>query len=226
MSQIVKLSQETKDLLKVASQINNSLKFEAGNLIKTVSESGVIILEAEIGETFPETFSIYEMSRFLSVLNLDNLKDADLIFNGQNYVEVKQGNTKVNYKFTANEFVTHPGRQIQLPSEDLKVDLNSDELKNLQRMAAVLGHKVLEFRVTDGKAYLTTTSPDIGDASSDSLIELKDDATNAPDGSYKIKFDNLILPGGDYQVTICKAGISKFVHKTRKVTVYVGLEKV
>jgi hypothetical protein len=221
----VKLSQDTKDLLKVASTINNSLKIEAGNVIRTISESGTIILEAEIPETFPETFSIYEMNRFLSILNLENLKDADLQFSGQNFVEIKQGKTSVKYKFTADGFATHPGRTITLPSEDLVVDLNSDELKNLQRMASILGHKILEFRVTNEKAYLTTTSPDIGDASSDSLIELAD-VPGTADGSYKIKFENLIMPSGDYRVTICQKGISRFEHKTRKVTMHVGLERV
>lgn len=224
MAQSVKLSAETIALLKVVSTINNSGKLEAGNVIKTVSPSGAIILEAEIAETFPETFSIYELSRLLSVLNLPSLKDAELIFDNKNYVEIKSGKTKVNYKFTSEHFVEHPGRKVVLPTQDLIVDIDGEELNNITKMASVLGHKILEFRVLSGKAYLTTTSPDLGDTSNDSLVELAD-VPDAEDAVYRLKFDNVILPAGDYRVTICRGGISNFSHKTRKIQVFVGLER-
>lgn len=225
MSTAIKLSPETKDLLKVASSINNSIEITAGNSIKTVAESGAIIMESEVSETFPETFRIYELNRFLSVLGLDSLKDADLIFDNQNFVDIRKDKTSVKYKFTTSQFTTHPGKAVKMPTEDLIVDLTSDTLKELQRMASILGHKVLEFRVASGKAFLTTTSPDIGDASSDSLIELAD-VPNAADGSYKILFSNLILPNGDYTVTVSAGRLAKFAHKNGKTTVYIGLERV
>jgi hypothetical protein len=224
MSNTVKLSAETRDLLKVVASINNSIKIEAGNVIRTVMPSGAVVFEAEIAETFPETFSIYELNRLLSVLNLPNLKDADLIFGGKNYVEIRSGKTSIEYKFTNENFVTHPGRPVALPSEDLKVDLSDTDLSNLEKMANALGHKILEFRVQGGKVFLTTTSPDLNETSNNSLIELGD-ANGAEDGSYRIKFENLILPSGDYKVTICKAGISSFEHAVKKIKVFVGLEK-
>jgi hypothetical protein len=221
---IVNLSSDTRDLLKVVASINNSIKFEAGNVIRTVSASGAIVFEAEIAETFPETFSIYELNRFLSVLNLPNMKDADLIFSGKNFVDIRSGKTSIEYKFTKENFVTHPGRAVSLPSEDLKVDLSNEELSNLQKMASVLGHKIMEFRVFKEKVFLTTTSPDLGDSANSSMIELMD-LPDADDASYRIKFDHLILPASDYLVTICKAGISKFESKTKKISVFVGLER-
>lgn len=224
MTTTVKLSAETRDLLKTASLINNSIKIEAGNVIKTVHESGAVLLEAEVPETFPETFSIYELNRFLSVLSLPNMKGADLIFSGQNFVEVKSGKASIKYKFTEASFIQHPGRQIVLPSEDLIIDLTSEDISNTMKMASVLGHKYLEFRAEGGKAYITTTSPDLSDASNDSLVEIAD-VPGTADGSYKIKLDNLVMPTGDYKVTVCAQGISKFEHKTRKVTGYIGLER-
>lgn len=224
MPNTVKLSGDTRELLKCVANINNSLKITAGNMIKTVSPSGAVLLEAEIAETFPESFAIYELSRLLSVLNLPNMKDAELNFDGQNFVDIKSGKTSVKYKFTAADFVSHPNKEIKLPSEDLIIDVTADDLANVQKMAAVLGHKFLEFRVDGGKAYMTTTSPDLGDASNDSLVEIAD-VPGTDDGSYKIKLDNLLMPAGDYKITICKVGISKFEHKTRKITGFIGLER-
>lgn len=224
MTTSIKLSQETQNLLKVASSINNSIRIDAGNRIRTIAETGAIILDAEVPETFPETFSIYELNKFLSVVSLESLKDGDLIFDGKNYVDVKKGKVSIKYKFTDSKFTTHPGKEINLPNEQLSVDLTADELKNMQKIASILGHKYLEFRVQEGKAYMLTTSPDLGDASSDSLVELAD-VPGANDGSYKLAFNNLILPNGDYKVTIGGNGrISKFEHKTSKIVVFVATE--
>lgn len=223
MTTAVKLSAETLAILKTAQQVNNSIRIEAGNSIKTVSVSGSVIFEAEVAEVFPEPVNIYELNRLLSVLSLANMKGADLIFDNKNYVEIRAGKSSVKYKFTTLDFVTHPGKSIVLPSEDLKVELNSTELQNIQKMAGVLGHKFLEFRVDGGKCYLRTMTPDLNDASNDSLVELSD-VPGTDDGVYKLNFDNLILPDGDYDVTICKAGITKFQHKTKKITVFIGLE--
>ncbi len=224
MSQIVKLSQETRELLKIVATINNSIAIEAGNVIKTVSEGGGTILEAEIAETFPETFSIYDLSKFLSVLALPNLKDADLIFNGEDHVEVRQGKASVKYKFTDGDFVRHPGKTLTMPTPDLEIDLTSVDIDNIQKMASVLGHKFLVFKVKDGKAYITTTSPDLGETSNDSLVELAD-VPGSADGEYRMRFDYMTLPKGDYRISISVRGISKFTHKTQKTEVYIGLER-
>ncbi len=226
MSQIVKLSQETRELLKVAATINNSIAIEAGNSIKTVSAGGGTMMEAEIGETFPEAFSIYDMSRFLSVLSLPNLKDAELIFDNKDYVEIKQGKTSVKYKFTDNDFVRHPGRTLSLPDPNVEFDLTSTELNNIQKMASALGHKFMVFKVKDGKAYITTLDPSLVEASDDSLVELAD-VPGSADGNYRLRLEYMILPQGDYRVSIVlkgTKGVVRFTHKTQKVNSYLALE--
>ncbi len=220
----VKLSPETRAILKVAASINNSIKVEAGNSIKVVHPTGSIVFEAEVAETFPETFSIYEMNRFLSVLNLPNMQDADLIFTGTNYVSIKAGKAEVKYKFTTEEFATHPGREIALPTEDLSVDISNDDINNLQKMAAALGHKIMQLQVSNGRIFLSTTTPELEDASNDSSIDMGD-ANGSVDGLYRIKFDNLILVPGDYKVTISSAGIARFEHKIKKIKSFIGLER-
>lgn len=226
MSTTVNLSPETLALLKTAMQINNSIRIEAGNRIRTVSASGSILLNAEVAETFPESFSIYELNRLLNVLSLPLMKGANLIFNNLNYVEIVAGNASVKYKYTNQSFTQAPNREISLPSEDLTFKLSGADLQSLEKMASILGHKYLEIKTVNGKVLLATTSPELSDSSNDSLIDVGD-ANGAADGqSHRIKFENLILPDGDYEIAVCAAGISKFKHATSKIEVFIGLERV
>lgn len=226
MSNIVKLSKDTLEVLKVMSTINNSLKFEAGSTLKTISAGGSIIMEAEIAETFPQGFSIYEMNRFLNVLNLANMKDAQLEFNDGNKVTIRSGKSKVDYYFSSETFVQHPGKQIQLPTVDLKVTLTEEDIDNFVKGAAALGHKILAFRAVGGAVSLVATTPEV-DTSNDMEIglDLEDGATAPADGTYRIKLENLKVLPGDYVVEICGRGIIRLEHKTRKVITFIGLEK-
>lgn len=224
MTQTVNLSKETLSLLKTAMQINNSIRIEAGNVIRTINAAGSIYLSAEVAETFPESFSIYELNRFLNVLSLPMMQGANLNFSGKNYVDIVAGKASVKYKYSAEQFVAAPNKKIDLPSEDVKFRLEAGDLQNLEKMAAILGHKNLEIKTANGHVFLATSSPDLTDASNDSLIDVGDSA-GADDGQYyKIKFENLILPDGGYDVAVCKGGVASF--KRDKVEVFVGLEKI
>lgn len=151
------------------------------------------------------------------------MKDAELHFDDDKKVVIKSGRTKIDYFFTADGFVVHPGKSIVLPSEDLVLEVTQEDLENIIKSASTLGHKILEFRVKEGKLSLAATTPAV-DTSNDMVIEYGD--TEAEDGSFKIKFDHMKLIPGDYHITICSKGISVFQHKTRKVKTYIGLEKV
>ncbi len=221
MSITISLSNETIALLKTAQRINNSILLNAGNMIKTVAPSGAIVFETQITETFPETLSIYELNRLLSVLGA--LPNPVLEFYGLNYVTIKSGKVSVNYRYTDESFTQHPGSSINLPSVDLEVDISSEELANIDKMAGILGHSFLEINVRSQKVFLKTLHVDLVDSGNDSVVELCD-APGADDGVYRLAFKNLILPAGDYTLKVCRSGIVHFASKTGKTNVYVGLE--
>lgn len=225
---VVKLSQETIGILQVASQINNSLKFTAGNEIKTMSASGAIVLETEIVEQFPQDFSIYELNKFLSVLKLNNFKNnAELHFDGgAQFMTIRSGSAKVKYFFSADSFVQHPGKSIKLPKVDIELKLTEDTLDNFTKAAQALGHKTIKFVVADGKLKLIGTDPASADTSND-YEEVIGDVEF--DGSYEatILLNNLKLIPGDYTVQILQVpgkGIARFEHLTRKIVSFIALE--
>jgi len=73
----MKVSDRTTNLLKNYANINQSLEFRAGKVLRTVSPLNTILASVEIEEDFPQTFSIYELSRFLGTLDLFNNPELD-----------------------------------------------------------------------------------------------------------------------------------------------------
>lgn len=227
MSQQVKLSKETLEALKLFSTINGSMAFKAGSKLRTLSPGGgSIFAEVEIPETFPINFNIYELSKFLGVLNLSTMKDAVLEFVDDKKVVIKgAGNTKINYHFTSDSFVTAPDRELVLPSVELDVTLTSDTVDGFMRAASALGHKIMAFAVRGGNAFLVATSPDQGDSSNDYEVDLGP-VDGAADAQYKLKIENVKLLPGDYRVQVCSRGLVGFVNNERKLKIFVGLEMV
>ena len=220
--EVIKLSKDSLEIIKNASLINNSLKFTATNEIKTIAASGAIIMEATLAEVFPKEFSVYELNKFLSVLNLATMKDAELVFEDDKLVTIQSGKSKINYYFTSQQFVQHPNKAIKLPSVELETEIDAETLEGFTKAASALGHKMMIFRVSAKKSYLVATTPEL-DTSNDYVFELGD--VDTVDGDYKLKIENLKLIPGDYEVQISAKGLAAFKHKTRPIMFYMGLER-
>ena len=74
----MKLSDNTIDVLKNYSTINQSLLFRQGNVLRTISPLRTIFVEATVDETFPETFALYDLNKLLAKISL--YEDAELDF--------------------------------------------------------------------------------------------------------------------------------------------------
>ena len=61
---MMQISDDTIEVLKNFGTISASMSFKAGNTVRTVSEQKNILAQAEIGETLPVNFAIYELNQF------------------------------------------------------------------------------------------------------------------------------------------------------------------
>ena len=67
----MKLSNETRDVLKNFASINSNIVFNGGNEIKTMSEAKNIMSTATVAETFPDNLlGIYDLNEFLGVMSM------------------------------------------------------------------------------------------------------------------------------------------------------------
>ena len=61
----MKISSETKAILKNFATINSGIKVDSGNQLKTISNMKNILAVATIPETFDKSFRIYNLVEFL-----------------------------------------------------------------------------------------------------------------------------------------------------------------
>ena len=80
------LNNETVDVLKNFSSINQNILFEEGNTLRTMSTMKNILAEAEISEHIPKEFGIYDLNELLGVLSLS--KNPDINLDHESYLKV------------------------------------------------------------------------------------------------------------------------------------------
>lgn len=96
---MMKIDTATLGILKNFSNINPSLLFKEGNLLRTMSPNMNILSEAKLKQSFEKSFAIYDLSKFLSAMSLF---DKPVIkFNDENYATITSEDDSrfINYVF-------------------------------------------------------------------------------------------------------------------------------
>ena len=92
---MMKLTNDTKNILRNFCEINQSLLVKKGNVLRTISNMKNILAEATITEEFPNDFAIYDLGQFLNGFNLH--QDPDLEFSNQRYLTIKDNGSRKKY---------------------------------------------------------------------------------------------------------------------------------
>ena len=212
----MKFSNETLNVLKSFTAINKSILLNAGNTIKTITPEKTLIAIAEVPDTMPSQACVYDLSRFLSILSLNNDPDIDF---GDKYFIISEGKRRTRYVYADISMIhTPPEKEITLPSADVTVNVSEGDLSSVLKAAGVLQFSEVAFVGEGGKCYLKAIDS-ANDNADDFGVEIGETADKF---NVIIKTDNLKLLPLDYQVTICSKGISEF--KGKGVTYYVAID--
>lgn len=213
----MKFCEDTLSVLKNFSGINQSILFQDGNTLKTISPQKTVMASATIKESIPSKAAVYDLSRFLSTLSLMN--DPDIDFQSDKFV-IQNGRSKSKYTFAAeNMIVTPPNKEIRLPSVDVSIKVSWDDIQSVIRAAGVLQVGDIAFTAADGKLYMS--AKDSKNPSSDSYdVELSDYDGEAFDMC--IKVENLKLMPADYEIELSRAGMSHF--KSENVEYWIAVQ--
>jgi len=212
----MKFSNETLSVLKSFTSINKSIMLKPGNVLKTITPEKTLIAIAEIPDEIPSEACVYDLSRFLSILSLYN--DPDVEF-GDKYFIISEGKRRTKYVYADVSMIhTPPEKDINIPSEDVVVNVTESDLSSVLKAAGVLQFTEIAFVGESGKCYLKAIDS-ANDNADDFGVEIGD-----TDDEFKviIKTDNLKLMPMDYEVTICSKGISEF--KGDNVTYFVAID--
>ena len=109
----MKLSNNTTNILKNFSQINQSILIKQGNKLKTISVMKNILAEAEIEEDFEADFAIYDLNQFLSGLSLYDSPDLEF---GDSYLTIRDGRRRAKYFFADPSVIVSPPEKEISPS--------------------------------------------------------------------------------------------------------------
>ena len=214
----MKLSNETKEVLKNFSTINQNLVIKEGSSISTMSAMKNIIANASVSENFPKEFAIYDLNEFLAALSLFDKPELDF---KDDFVVITEEGSKgksLKYWYSDPSVVTTVTKDITMPSTEVTFTQSSDELSHITKAAAVIGapDMVLEngsLKVTDKKNQ-TANAFSMDVAQSDSDVNY----------AFWFKVENLKLMSGTYDVSVSSKKISHFKNTSVDIEYYIALE--
>ena len=217
----MKLSENTVGFLKNYANINQSLEFQEGKTLRTVSPLNTILASVEISEDFPRTFPIYELNRFLGTLSLFNDPELDFTENG---VSIKDGSHEATYRYcgSSSMFQTPPEKDISFPMAEISFTLETDDFKQVVNAANTLGLPEIVVE-GDGTAIRLVVS-DTGNVSSD-IFSIKVGVT---DKTFRMVFktENLNkVMEGSYDIELSSKRISHFKRKSDSLEYWIALEQ-
>ncbi len=215
----MKLSDKTLNILKNFSNINQSILFKQGNKLRTISVMKNILAECTIQEEIPKDFGIYDLNQFLNGLSL--YQNPELDFSNDGYLSMKEGKMRSKYFFAdPNIIIVPPDKEISVPSEEVTFDLDTQQLNNLLKAAAI--YQLPDFCVVGeaGVVKLVVTDKKNDTSNDVSVIVAETESTF----SFNFKVENIKIIPGTYEVSISKKLLSKFSSKNYDLNYYIALE--
>ena len=190
----MKLSENTVNVLKNFSNINQNILVKEGDTLHTMSTMKNIIGRAKITENFDRQFGIYDLNEFLGVLTLVN--DAELEFDSESHLTVNGGNVKIKYFFSDPSILTTPPETFNPPECDVHLAISGKTLSSILKASAVMQ---LPDIVIEGNAGAHITATDLKNTTSNNYTEQLNSETTQT-FKFHFKADNLKMIPGDYQV--------------------------
>lgn len=201
----MKFSENTILVLKNFSGINPSVMFRKGNVLRTISPQKTVMAQANIPDEIEGDAAVYDLSRFLSTLTL--FDDPDVAFGNEKFT-ISSGRRKVGYTYASeNMIVSPPNKEIELPSIDVSVKAEWNDIDSVRRAAGVLQVSDIAFVGKNGKISLC--AKDVSNPTSDSYdVEIAD--YEGADFNMHIKVDNFKLIPADYEISLSSRGMAHF----------------
>jgi hypothetical protein len=224
----MKLSKNTLTILRNFAGINQSIYVVANERrLKTLRPvSKDIMAEAEIEESIPVSFGIYDLNEFLSALSL--VPEPDFVFDPQR-IEVSgdDGSKTLTYFCAAPEILVYPTMAIVDPQYDVSVRLTEASISSIKKAASVFGFETFRIVKEGDNSEVLCQVRDPKNASTNTysvrLTEIDDDSSFA----FDFQIESLKMIPGDYQIDISRKFISRWTQYGghQSIRYWIALEK-
>jgi len=214
----MKISNDTRDVLKNFSTINSGIRVKEGNRLETISNMKNILAVATVSEEFPKNFSIYNLPEFLGATSL--MEDPDFQF-GDSSLEIVDPNSKMAYYYASEGMVIAPDKMITMPDAEIEFKVTSTLLTDLQKASSVLGVNDLVLESDGTTVSLTVKDKKNAASNTFSRVVSEGDGTKY---SMNFKIENLKILTGNYNVSVSSKGISHFNNADIALEYFIALE--
>ena len=218
----MKLSKHTLSMLKNFSDINMSIEIKEGNILRTVSVQKNILAQAELEDSFPQDFAIYELNRFLGAVSL--FDDPEFQFNGKS-ANIGTTRHSVDYVYCdPSMIVTPPENNITFPDPEVKFTLSQDALSQVMKASNILGTP--EIAIEGGphpNDSIRVKALDVNNDSTDTFKVVLDEKSGHT-FMFVFKTENMKMIPGNYDVEISSKGISHFTLQGQKLEYWIATE--
>lgn len=152
----MKISKGTLDVFKNFATINANILVRQGSTLSTISTGKNIFARAEVRESFPTEFAIYDLNSLLSLLTL--IDDVDVEF-GEESLKVRKQSSVFEYFYAdPNIIVSAPDRTIEV-DDFFQFDLTKDDIDMIMKAAAITSAPMLSLIGKDGEVVVTVGDP-------------------------------------------------------------------
>lgn len=223
------LTKDTIEILKNFHEINPSLFFEEGNILRTIDFDSTIMSRAEIDIDIPFDFAILDLKAILQVLPhfkepyIEFQQEGLKIFNNdEDTPKKKKSLSKKDFTsiaFTNSDFVTKlENDRAAMPSVDVQFTLFSEDILRMRKVAHSLKLDTIEILGRKGEIIIKARSSKKG---SIHTFERRVGETNSTFQCILLERNLKILPR-QYQVDVSFEGLIHF--KSDKLEYWTGVE--
>ena len=153
----MKFDDRTIEILRNFQSINPSIILEEGNIIRTMTATKTIFAQAKIDQEITSESGIYDLSKFLGLLSLNN--DPEIDFDNEDHIIIAGDRNTIKFRKANSALIAAPpkGKSIKLKSQDVVFNLPYDVVKDVTKAMSILGFEEIIFTGRDGKLSIMTT---------------------------------------------------------------------
>lgn len=156
----MKLTKDTKEVLKTFANINSNIAIGEGDVLRTVAISKNLMGKASCPEEFPYKFGIYDLPEFLSCINM--FDDPELTFDeSKKFVNITDGISSIKYFFSPVENLTISERDIDMATDDVTFTITADQMASIRKASGALkSNDLVVTKNTEGGTWIKLTVTD------------------------------------------------------------------
>lgn len=215
----MKISQETIEVLKNFTTINQSIYVKPGNVLRTISPTKAIFAVATVTDEFKMPFGIYNLSQFLACLSM--MQNPELDFQSK-VVTISNNDGRLDYYYCDENVVMSAPQSLNMPTGYVDFTLKGNDLANVLKAMNILELPEIAI-VGDGNKITVEVfnSKIINDTTKSNTYRVKVGDT---DKTFRAVFkgENLKMTAIDHDVVMSPKGIAKFTGPM--ITYYVTVE--